>query len=501
MNFFQIEWPARRITADEYELLPSSQAEDATARHAPRTRRCVTGTHSGYFSAVVATVLLLGTFYALRSRRLGPHQAVDPQLASEFPVAEDNGPRKPPSYREYHQRERAFPQHNLSLPYPDGSHAKFLWTANHGSSFGWGNYMQETILDAYLAYAAKRAYVFDNYTWARDGPEITKWKGRPIPARIPLSALISGPIIGGPMRDQDVPRAVSREYFSSVCPESERVVLDTREVQSGLGAKATVSEIVDRWVTELQSIESPCVELKRSSPTLFSDEITNTLRVLDVFPALSSSPILSDFGWSPLIIEGYYTNLPHFTTSLGFEELPSMRETPTDPLRGLLAIHVRRGDNETWCSDAYRHRMSFTGFNSFPALPDKYVPPEGEDTAANVEHTQRHCLPSIPQIVEKVLAVNAPHMTRVYVMTNAPRPWLEDLKGALSVAHSWADGVRTNRNLELSWEQKFVAEAVDMYVGQRAEKFIGNGFSSLTSNVVLLRMHNRDLNPSDTHFW
>jgi hypothetical protein len=75
--------------------------------------------------------------------------------------------------------------------------------------FGWGNYMQEMILNAYLAYAAQRAcvslivlvhrqyslahrYVFDNYTWDRDGPEISSWNGKPIPARIPLSALISG---------------------------------------------------------------------------------------------------------------------------------------------------------------------------------------------------------------------------------------------------------------------------------------------------------------------
>lgn len=69
--------------------------------------------------------------------------------------------------------------------------------------------MEEMILDSYLAYAAQRAYVsltvlgtpkhslphryvFDNYTWDRYGPEISSWNGKPIPARIPLSALISG---------------------------------------------------------------------------------------------------------------------------------------------------------------------------------------------------------------------------------------------------------------------------------------------------------------------
>ncbi|KAJ7785211.1 hypothetical protein DFH07DRAFT_975793, partial [Mycena maculata] len=400
----------------------------------------------------------------------------------------------PPLYEEYRELERNLPQHNLSLPYPEGTHAKFLWAANHGDHFGWGNYMEEMILDAFLAYSAHRAYVFDNYTWDREGPEITDWYGKPIPARIPLSVFISGPIIGGPMRSPDVPRAVSREYFFSVCPESERVVLDTRTVQNTLTKDATLSEIVDRWVTTLDLIDSPCVELARSSPPLFSYELTNTIRVLDGFPALSQSPILSDFGWSPLILGAFTDNFKYFGP-------PSALEASSAPLKGLLALHVRRGDYELWCQSAYNNSMPFTGFNSFPALPDKYVAPDAPGSGTTPEETRRRCWPSTDEIVERVRAVAAPHTTRVYVMTNAPRPWLADLKRALLEARPWADGVGTSRDLELSWEAKFVAEAVDMYVGQRAEQFIGNGFSSLTSNVVLLRMHNPELDPLDTHFW
>ncbi|KAJ7765284.1 hypothetical protein B0H16DRAFT_1661582 [Mycena metata] len=413
---------------------------------------------------------------------------------------QDPPPRPPPLYEEYRERERHLPQHNLSLPYPDGSHAKFLWAANHGSNFGWGNYMQEMVLNAYLAYAAQRSYVFDNYTWDRDGPEITSWNGKPIPARIPLSALISGPIIGGFMPDKDVPRAVSREYFFSICPKPEIVVLDTRQIQKTLDPGSSVSEIIQRWVTKLQSIESPCVELARGSPALFSYEITNTLRVLDVFPALSHSPILQHFSWSSLVLDGFYRNLEYFMTPSRYDEPPDTIEAPS-LLDGLLVLHVRRGDYETWCNDAYRNRMSFSGFNSFPELPDKYTPPGKKHSVSDSEMTRSHCLPSIPEIAQKVLAVNDPHITRVYVMSNAPRPWLADLKRTLSAAHDWIDGIATSRDLELSWEQKFVAEAVDMHVAQRAEKFIGNGFSSLTSNVVMLRMSNPELDASNTHFW
>ncbi|KAJ7096994.1 hypothetical protein C8R43DRAFT_1092389 [Mycena crocata] len=361
--------------------------------------------------------------------------------------------------------------------------------------------MQEMLLNAYLAYASHRAYVFDNYTWAREGPEISSWNGKPIPARIPLSAIISGPIIGGSMRDKEVPRAVSREYFFKVCPESERVVLDTRTIQDTLDPDATVTQIVEKWAAELDSIASHCVELARHSPALFSYTITNTIRVLDAFPALSRSPILSDLGWSPLILEGFNSNLQFFTSPSDFDpSFPAM--THITPLKGLLVLHIRRGDYETWCPDgAYRNAMSYTGFNSFPVLPDKFSPLKENGSEQTEGETLRHCLPTFTQIVEKVLSVNEPHITRVYVMSNAPRPWLAELAAALRAAHRWTGGVGTSRDLELSWEAKFVSEAVDMHVAQRAEKFVGNGFSSLTSNVVLLRMHNPDLNPKNTHFW
>lgn len=39
----------------------------------------------------------------------------------------------PPLYEKYIDYEREMPQHSLSLPYPEGKHAKFLWFANHGS--------------------------------------------------------------------------------------------------------------------------------------------------------------------------------------------------------------------------------------------------------------------------------------------------------------------------------------------------------------------------------
>lgn len=75
---------------------------------------------------------------------------------------------------------------------------------------GWGNVMQDMILTAHLTYMTGRtyvlpplcglyvahsidcSYVFDDYSWDRDGPAYSKFNGKLIPSRIPLSAIISG---------------------------------------------------------------------------------------------------------------------------------------------------------------------------------------------------------------------------------------------------------------------------------------------------------------------
>ena len=64
----------------------------------------------------------------------------------------------------------------------------------------------------------------------------------------------------------------------------------------------------------------------------------------------------------------------------------------------------------------------------------------------------------------------------VYVMTNGERPWVEDLKEALRRTGRFRS-VASSRDLVLNWEQKYVAQAVDMLVAQRAQVFIGNGVS------------------------
>ena len=67
-----------------------------------------------------------------------------------------------------------------------------------------------------------------------------------------------------------------------------------------------------------------------------------------------------------------------------------------------------------------------------------------------------------------------PRLDRVFVMTNGAPEWVALLKQALAATGHYKH-VASSRDLVLSWEQKYVAQAVDMLVGQRAQVFIGNG--------------------------
>ena len=42
-----------------------------------------------------------------------------------------NWRKLPPLYDQFNEFERRLPQHDLSLPYPEGKHAKFIHFANH----------------------------------------------------------------------------------------------------------------------------------------------------------------------------------------------------------------------------------------------------------------------------------------------------------------------------------------------------------------------------------
>ncbi|THV05823.1 hypothetical protein K435DRAFT_789854 [Dendrothele bispora CBS 962.96] len=437
------------------------------------------------------------------------------------------GPKQlPPLYEEWHEQEQKLPQHDLTLPPPEGRMSRFLFMGGHVHGLGWGNVLQEMVLNAHLAYLTKRSFVFYNYTWDTRESDYSYYNEKTIiPSRVPVSVMLSGPLVGGSFPEHDnhgFPRAVSEAHFRSVCPKSRTRYLNAEEIKSGILNKMEKSYdgigYLNGWVDYIRSEgikEERCLEFEPGTGQLFDIWLFGGGHLLSLWPSLRESPVLKQFGFSPLILSAYLankdrfvqtsqSNYPSFRLNIlsgsdydELEEGDAISLSEAKPIPGLLTLHIRQGDYKDHCVHLSKWSSTFTGFNSFPDIPDKFDVPAGGFSESEEERKEIYaprCYPSIEDIVKKVRQVSRETkgpvpLRRIFVMSNAPREWLQELKVALmkDVALPW-EAIYTSRDLKLTWEQKYIAQAVDMYIATRSQVFVGNGFSSLTGMIMMLRM-------------
>ncbi|TCD63175.1 hypothetical protein EIP91_005872 [Steccherinum ochraceum] len=428
-------------------------------------------------------------------------------LLIPYRLYERHASKYPPLYEKYHAKELALPQHNPDLPYPEGREGKYLWVSAHlDGGFGWGNFMQELILDAYLAHKDGRAFVFDNYTWDRHGPEYSEYHGHLIPSRIPLTALLAGPIVGGPFPGVDhSPRSVRKEYFDTVCPDPVKIkgndLIDTY-----VWGPTTI--LVEKWLERLELTNSKCIEVVEGSQQMFSLWTFGTTNVLSLWPDLVKSPIITGFRWSPLVEAGYAKNIPLINPPSVTHPSHYGETYPYTALGGLLALQIRRGDFEEHCVNLLNWGANWQGFNRFPELPDQFVAVPGAGTfnisdEARAEHLKR-CYPTPGQIADRVREIMQTdagrNLENVYIMTNGQPDFIAEVKEALRGVKAWGS-IKSSRDLIVTREQDYVKQAIDMLIGIRAQVLIGNGWSSMSSNIVMLRMALVDLAPDHHRFW
>ncbi|KAG8945749.1 hypothetical protein FRC00_009972 [Tulasnella sp. 408] len=172
---------------------------------------------------------------------------------------------------------------------------------------------------------------------------------------------------------------------------------------------------------------------------------------------------------------------------------------PTTDIPGLLAIHLRRGDFIEHCDNLNHWASVWSGWNSFPAYRDKFFTLAQAATMTYEErlpYFQQHCLPSVDQLVSRLHVVRREwelggqsgerKLKRAYLLTNAEPEYKKELKERL-LADGW-EHVAMTSDLSVEQPEVEVDVAADMMIGQYAEVFVGNGFSSLTANINLLRM-------------
>ncbi|KAF9803969.1 hypothetical protein IEO21_09507 [Rhodonia placenta] len=456
---------------------------------------------------IAAVPLVLRLHAPLRRRFAGP---AEPMGAD----AQEDTSEKPPLYGEWHQYEQDISRRQHFPP-----NAKYLFTSTHTRGAGWGNAMQELIMHSYLAYRSGRTFTWYNYTWNDDGSDYTLYNGKHIPSRIPMSALLGGPIVGEPYHTDPTapqPASISEQYYREICTESERRKIDNGDIVAQLGGGYSATALLDKWVEVMAETDARCVEIPYESVPLFDFWIMGDAgRLLNAWDGLAASPVLREFRWSPLVELAFDTNretispaqisAPYLTSlpaDLGPRANPSA--TRYAPLPGLLAMHIRRGDFAGHCEHLGRWSSPWVGFNSFAALPD--VLDTGRlpsDEAARIELYRTHCFPNIAEIVVRAEALRVAEaeggrgeLRDVYVMTNGPVEWVAELEAALKETGHWRH-VASSRDLLVNQEQKYVKQAVDMLIGQRAQVFVGNGWSSLTGLVSMLRMGN-GINPKQT---
>ncbi|TFY65229.1 hypothetical protein EVJ58_g2112 [Rhodofomes roseus] len=383
----------------------------------------------------------------------------------------------PSLFVKYSEDEQRTSKENLLRWKEQGLQERYLRLPARRQRSGWGPFMQELILNTYLANRIDRIFVLDNFTWHEDGwmDYVDHRQGQySMPVQIPVSAVIRAVTPAGV--DPQMIRAVGKDLWDEACPRGRMVhgleapPVVGRHLQASMPLKEDVSDS-----------RSQCLELYEFPST--SNDMGSTL--LDIWPTLSNSSILTHFGWSPLVELAFdmnreliapVTDLEPYLSSLPFTNSSDRYR----PIPGLLSLHVPRGIYQDYCRGLAPGSQGFTGFNAFPSFPDVFDPATlahfGEAARTAVYH--RRCYPIIQEIVRRVDIVRHTEAGKglrdVYIMTNAPTPWVLELKTALRRMGGWAS-VSSTRDLVLSREQRYVKQAVEMLVAQRAQVFIGNG--------------------------
>lgn len=352
-------------------------------------------------------------------------------------------------------------------------------------------------MNAHLAYASKRAYVFQDYVWK---PEYYPWpesQRLQNPPRTPLGALIAGTVVGQPFDEgDDAPRSVSAKYFDKVCPTRKRRTIYTGDVKPALANKQGI-EIFEHWANLLRDAPELCIEIKASGdddfPQTFDLWLWGSDRVLSLWDSFSKSPTSRLLTTSPIVGAAVKRNEYLFVPRGPRPAYP----VSADPYERMLAMHIRRGDFKGACTSLAYWNSTFYSWNLLPQLPDPFhldpsIP--WNTTEYFAVHAQR-CLPDFDLIIKKArdsrddYAKAAPGRSRtldiMYLLTNEKGEWIKKLKGVLR-KDGW-NTIVTSNDLELNSEGVDTNMAIDMEIARRAAVFVGNGVSATCFCSFLIR--------------
>jgi len=168
------------------------------------------------------------------------------------------------------------------------------------------------------------------------------------------------------------------------------------------------------------------------------------------------------------------------------------------------------------CERLANWKATFYGWNLLKELPDPFVSPaieyEGGHAPPEVRDAyMERCLPTNQYILDKIADSKstwekngAPGEERrldvLFIMTNAKEEWIAEFQQSLKKSDAGWRKVVTTRDLEFDFEETGVNMAVDMELARMAAVYIGNGWSSMTSNILHRRLVD-EKEPLSNRFW
>ncbi|KAF5387554.1 hypothetical protein D9757_006575 [Collybiopsis confluens] len=359
----------------------------ATLRHRKPPRLGNSLLTKRYIRLLILAILLavVYLFFPLYSRSVEPIQLyykckphkctrnpdlvlLPPPYPPTSPPTQNQREGFPPLFEQWIEHERSYWQHA-----EDDGTTKFVYMRNHVFASGWGNALQEMILNTHLAYLSGRSFVFDNYTWDRSPLDYSSFNGKVTASRVPVSAMLAGPIIGGTFdsphpdplfpnaHSQPHPPSVSSEYYEHVCSNQTRVILDTDKLHKSVG-NWDGEQNLRVFVDYLRSFSERCIEFELDAEHVFNIWMFGSPDFLTLWPSLSQSPILQQFTYSPLILAAYERNRHFF-------ELPSLpNQNQYSDTTALNEAYASTPDSDLLMSSS-RLKKHLYNITTIPLLP------------------------------------------------------------------------------------------------------------------------------------
>ncbi|KAF8210210.1 hypothetical protein K438DRAFT_2052484 [Mycena galopus ATCC 62051] len=339
-------------------------------------------------------------------------------------------------------------EYRASLDVEDRNSKKYVWFKQLQGA-GFNNQVQEVLLYHHLARLTDRVYVYQPLIWQR----------APRHSPLPLSAFLAGVTNG----------TVTEALFASVCPPSETKHLSFDVANDAL------------WDFAINALSSSdrCISIDNH---IINWSFLASSAIHAIWPSFKEY-LSSTFQWSAQILEIVE------------------RARPTEPY---MALHLRRGDFEGHCNGLAASQTGFTTWGTLPELQDASIfPPKLE--LNNHSSVMQHCFPSLRRILDAIdsqARVN-PHVNTLHVLHDGswdhPSVYLQYYKLEAAVKSpkrilkaGWRGGpmkvVTHSGTLPLRSGESDWAVAVDVELARRANIFIGNGYSSLSTQIVALRL-------------